>query len=65
MNDLFKSFERVRNSATALAVSPDSERQQALRRIADSLNENKDRIFAESSSGENILSTMGYLSMTM
>jgi len=47
MKDLFKSFESVRNSATVLAVSPDSERQQALRRIADSLNENKDRIFAE------------------
>ncbi len=47
MTDLFKSFEEVRNSATVLAVSPDSERQQALRRIADSLNENRDRIFAE------------------
>ena len=47
MTDLFKTFEKVRDSATVLAVSADSERQQALRRIADSLNADKDRIFSE------------------
>ena len=46
MEELFKSFDKVHKAATVLAKSSDSERQQALRSIADALNSKKDEIFA-------------------
>ena len=49
MSVLTDSFASVRKSAAVLAVSSDEERQQCLRAIARTLNENKQTIFAENS----------------
>ena len=49
MSILTDSFASVRKAAAVLAVSSDEERQQCLRAIATTLNENKQTIFAENS----------------
>ena len=49
MDKLFESFATVRNSATVLASSSDSERKQALLAVAQALSAHKDEIFRENS----------------
>ena len=44
MEDLFLSFSKVRDAASVLSVSTDEERKMALKRIADSLKQNRDEI---------------------